>query len=93
MMCKEKNGAPGGTRTPDLLVRREKIGHTANNTRVQGAMKSTKRGDSFHSVSLGVPPSSRTFTRTFFTCGSEERKQPFLLSGLRNVVMIATWAP
>jgi hypothetical protein len=53
------------SRTPDLLVRREKIEQTANKTRVQGAMKSTKRDDSFHSGLYRVPPSLRIFTRTF----------------------------
>ena len=59
-----KSGAPGGTRTPDLLVRRRNSRATANDTNRKQPKESTKSASGFRSVLAAVAPCSRTITRT-----------------------------
>ena len=56
--------APGGTRTLDLLVRREISRYTPTHASLKQPMKSTKIGERFRTVSAAFVPSSRTITRT-----------------------------
>jgi hypothetical protein len=48
------NGAPGGIRTPDLLVRRRISRATANNSSLQGPKESTKSVSRFRSILAAV---------------------------------------
>jgi len=70
------SGAPGGTRTPDLLVRRGISRTTPAHSRRQQPMKSTREGNWFRLVSAGVGQGSRTLTRTLlalpYSCASRE---------------------
>jgi hypothetical protein len=59
-----ENGAPGGIRTPDLLVRGRKRRTTANNTSRQEPTKSANHANDFLFVLDCFVPSSRTITRT-----------------------------
>jgi hypothetical protein len=60
----EEHGAPGGIRTPELLVRRRITRTTANDSSTQGPKESTRDGHRFRLVSVAVVPCSRTITRT-----------------------------
>ena len=63
-MEQEKSGAPGGTRTPDLLVRRGISRYTPTHAVQQEPMKSTRRHNSSRTVLAALVPRSRTITRT-----------------------------
>src|SRR5260370_37057772 len=60
----EKSGAPGGTRTPDLLVRRGISHYTPTHAVQQESIESAREGDSFRLLLYRVVPRSRTITRT-----------------------------
>jgi hypothetical protein len=59
-----KSGAPGGTRTLGLLVRRGIFSYTPTHRVQQEPMKSTRETESFRLVSEGFVHRSRTITRT-----------------------------
>ena len=59
-----KSGAPGGTRTPDLLVCRGISHHAPTHAVQQEPMKSAREGTCFRLASDGSVPRSRTITRT-----------------------------
>ena len=82
-----KSGAPGGTRTPDLLVRRGISRYTPTNTSLQGPIKSARKRDCFRTVSAALVPNSRTITRTISARPTGElisTSRPRSLSGFRG---------
>jgi hypothetical protein len=84
----ERNGAPGGTRTPDLLVRRENLRYTPYNSNRKEPMKSTGRVKTFRMVSAAIGHRSRTITRTIST---HQALSPF--GQLRLLVEASTSRP
>src|SRR5258708_34879668 len=64
MKVKEKSGAPGGTRTPDLLVRRGISHYTPTHAVQQEPIESARESNSFRLLLYPVVPRSRTNTRT-----------------------------
>jgi hypothetical protein len=70
-----ENGAPGGTRTPDLLVRRGNTHYTRYNTNTQEPIESAREGKSSRLLLYRLVPRSRTITRTISArlCSTLER--------------------
>ncbi|SRR6266478_1089005 len=82
-----ENGAPGGTRTPDLLVRRGISHYTPTHASLNQPIESTSEGNSLRLLLYPVVPRSRTITRTI---SAHQTPDPFVQLSILVKVLVAT---
>ena len=83
----QKNGAPGGTRTPDLLVRRGISHYTPTHAVQEEPIESARESNSFRLLLYRRVPRSRTITRTKLRPGRFLARRNQALHGDKRIAL------